>query len=229
MNGRRANRRTIAIALGRRRHPVGELRFEVDGVRQFSMFRYAQSWLDRADAFPLSPSLPLSDQSFWHSGRGGSARSALPGAISDSTPDSWGRGLLRRVRRHSPSELDFLLRMDSDDPLLENATEAVRGVRVVIMNPPFTNRSKMGDKFPKDVQQRMRRRVDNYEGTLVVADPEMEGFVDKNSIGPLFVALADRCLDPADGVLAMIHPTIALTATSGRQERVPSAFTSIRC
>ena len=109
MNGRRANRRIIAVALGRRRHPVGELRFEVDGVRQFSMFRYAQSWLDRADAFPLSPSLPLSDQSFWHSGRGGSARSALPGAISDSTPDSWGRGLLRRVRRHSPSELDFLL------------------------------------------------------------------------------------------------------------------------
>ncbi len=26
MNGRRANRRTIAIALERRRHPVGELR-----------------------------------------------------------------------------------------------------------------------------------------------------------------------------------------------------------
>ena len=109
MNGRRTKRGTVAVALGRNRLPVGELRFEVDGGRQFSMFRYAQSWLDRADAFPLSPDLPLGDQSFWHSGRGGSARSALPGAISDGAPDSWGRGILRRVRRHPPTELDFLL------------------------------------------------------------------------------------------------------------------------
>ena len=109
MTGRRTKRRTIAVALGRNRRPVGELRFEVDGARQFSMFRYAQSWLERDDAFPLSPDLPLSDHSFWHSGRGGAACSALPGAISDGAPDSWGRGLLRRVRRHPPSELDFLL------------------------------------------------------------------------------------------------------------------------
>lgn len=109
MTGRQTRRRTVAVVLGRERHAVGELRFEADGARQFSMFRYAQSWLERDDAFALSPDLPLSDQPFWRSGRGDSLRSALPGAISDGAPDSWGRGLLRKVLRRPPSELDFLL------------------------------------------------------------------------------------------------------------------------
>lgn len=111
------------------------------------------------------------------------------------------------------------LRMVGDDPLLGDAVDAVRNVRIVVMNPPFTNRSNMGEKFPKEVQQRMRKRVDSHDRTLVAADPDMEDFGDKNSIAPLFVALADKCLDPADGLLAMINPTIALTNASGRQER----------
>ena len=112
------------------------------------------------------------------------------------------------------------LRMVGDDPLLGDAVDAVRNVRIVVMNPPFTNRSNMGEKFPKGVQQRMRKRVDGHERTLVAADPEMEDFGDKNSIAPLFVSLADKCLDPTDGLLAMVNPTIALTNASGRQERV---------
>ena len=112
------------------------------------------------------------------------------------------------------------VQMDNEDLLPKGVAAAVKNARIVIMNPPFTNRSKMGEKFPKDVQQAMRKRVDSYDGALVATDPEMEGFGDKNSIRPLFVALADRCLDPADGVLAMINPTIALTSTSGQQERV---------
>ena len=78
----------------------------------------------------------------------------------------------------------------------------------------------MGEKFPKEVQQRMRKRVDSHERTLVAADPEMEDFGDKNSIRQLFVALADKCLDTGNGLLAMVNPTIALTTSSGRQERV---------
>ena len=111
------------------------------------------------------------------------------------------------------------IRMRKDDPMLDSAAAAVQNVRIVIMNPPFTNRSKMGEKFPIAVQQNMRRRVDSYERTLTTVDSEMSGFADKNSIGPLFVALSDKCLDPKSGILAMINPTIALTATSGRLER----------
>ena len=111
------------------------------------------------------------------------------------------------------------MRMSDDDPLLEDAVNAAKNVRVVIMNPPFTNRSKMGEKFPAQTQKAMRLCADALEAEFVRNDPEMDGFTDKNSIGPLFVALAEKCLNPADGALAMINPTIALTATSGRQER----------
>ena len=112
------------------------------------------------------------------------------------------------------------MQMSADDPQLERAVDAARNVRIVIMNPPFTNRAKMGEKFRKDAQSSMRKKADDLEKRLIAADPEFEGFADKNSIRPLFVALADRCLDPVDGMLAMINPTIALTATSGRHERV---------
>ena len=40
-----------------------------------------------------------------------------------------------------------------DDPTLEDAVEAVLGARVVIMNPPFTNREKMGEKFSDGDQE----------------------------------------------------------------------------
>ena len=48
------------------------------------------------------------------------------------------------------------------------------------MNPPFTNRAKMGEKFAdKEVQKRLRDRTDHLENTLVSVDPEMNNFVDK--------------------------------------------------
>ena len=145
------------------------------------------------------------------------------GEVRVGTPELLGQ---RSILRSAGFDLDDenlgseQLRMVEDDPLLGDAVDAVRNVRIVVMNPPFTNRSKMGEKFPKEVQKRMRERVDSHERTLVAVDPEMEDFGDKNSIAPLFVALADKCLDPEEGLLAMINPTIALTTASGRQERV---------
>ena len=96
--------------------------------------------------------------------------------------------------------------------------DAVKDARIVIMNPPFSNRSKMGEKFPKEIQQALRSRADHMERMLVSADPGLTEFGDKNSIRPLFVALAGHCSRP-DGVLTMIEPTIALSAPSGLIER----------
>ena len=43
---------------------------------------------------------------------------------------------------------------------MEDAVDAIKdGVGIVIMNPPFTNRSKMGEKFPAGTQQALRKRV----------------------------------------------------------------------
>ena len=106
----------------------------------------------------------------------------------------------------------------SDDAELEDAVSAVKGARIVIMNPPFTNRAKMGEKFPKDIQQALRSRADAMENVLVGADPELREFVDKNSIEPLFTAIADRIVG-SNGVFAMVNPTIAMSAASALKKR----------
>ena len=107
----------------------------------------------------------------------------------------------------------------SDDAELEDAVDAVKDAHIVVMNPPFSNRNKMGEKFPTGIQQALRSRVDIMEQILTSADPGLMGFSDKNSIRPLFVALADHCVKQHDGVVTMIEPTIALTTPSGLKER----------
>ena len=107
----------------------------------------------------------------------------------------------------------------SDDTELEDAVSAVSNVRIIIMNPPFTNRTKMGEKFPKHIQEALRSRADAMERVLVRADPGLMEFSDKNSIRPLFVALADHVQKRPDGVVSMVNPTIALSTTSGLKER----------
>ena len=111
------------------------------------------------------------------------------------------------------------LQMAQDDPTLEDAVDAVLGARVVIMNPPFTNRSKMGEKFSEGIRRRLRERVDRLEIALVQSDPELEGFVSKTSIGPLFEALAEKCVDAVDGVVAMVWPTIVFTGPAALRVR----------
>ena len=106
-----------------------------------------------------------------------------------------------------------------DDPEVQRAARAAIGARIAIMNPPFTERERMGQKFPKATKERLRQRVDGLEATLVAADPDLDGFVTKRSLRPVFVALADRCVADTDGVLAMILPTVALANHSGALER----------
>ena len=105
-----------------------------------------------------------------------------------------------------------------DDAELEDAVAAVKDARIVIMNPPFTERSKMGEKFTKEAQEALRRRADEMKWLLVNNDKDLD-FGGKTSIAPLFVALADKCARPEDGILTMINPTIALSNPSGTEER----------
>ena len=107
----------------------------------------------------------------------------------------------------------------ANDAELEDAVSSVKDARIIIMNPPFSNRTKMGEKFSKETQIALRQRADVMERNLVQSDPELNDFVDKNSIRPLFVALADKLQRRPEGVVSMINPTIALSATSGLRER----------
>ncbi|MCY4262961.1 MAG: hypothetical protein OXC97_06590, partial [Candidatus Dadabacteria bacterium] len=95
--------------------------------------------------------------------------------------------------------------------LPKGSARSAANARIVIMNPPFTNRAKMAEKFDEPIRKSMLSRVDSIERHLLRADSELEEFISKNSIGPLFEALAEKCLDNENGVLAMIWPTIALS------------------
>ena len=106
-----------------------------------------------------------------------------------------------------------------DNPDLEDAVDAATNAKIVIMNPPFTSREKMGEKFPPEIRKRLRERVDGLERTLVQSDPELDGFVSKTSIGPLFEALAEKCADEADGVVAMVWPSVAFAGPSTQYKR----------
>ena len=111
------------------------------------------------------------------------------------------------------------VQMAQDDPTLEDAVEDVLGAQVVIMNPPFTDRKKMGEKFSDGIRKRLRERVDGLERALVQNDPELDGFVSKTSIGPLFEALAEKCAGAASGVVAMVLPTIVFTGPASLHMR----------
>ena len=105
------------------------------------------------------------------------------------------------------------------DADMEHAVEAAQNARIVIMNPPFTNRVKMGEKFQKADQQALRSRTDYLEQTLVRNDKALEDFVHKTALEPLFTALADKCVSGENGILTMINSTIALSAPSALNKR----------
>ena len=111
------------------------------------------------------------------------------------------------------------LQMAQDDPTLEDAVDSVLSARVLIMNPPYTSREKMGEKFSDVIRRRLRERVDGLERVLVQNDPELDGFVSKTSIGPLFEALAEKCVDAVNGVVAMVRPTVVLAGPTALHMR----------
>lgn len=108
---------------------------------------------------------------------------------------------------------------EGDDAELEDAVDAAKDARIVIMNPPFTNRVGMGDKYPMSIRESLRRRVDAMENKLIQSDSELEGFVNRRSVGPLFEALPDKVMTRDSGVLAMIWPTIAASSPAGMRKR----------
>ena len=112
--------------------------------------------------------------------------------------------------------------LDSCDPEVESAKDSLKGTKIVLMNPPFSNRKKMGEKFPSDVKKCLSQRMDRLVEMAINRNPEMKALINKNSVKPGFVALADQLLNNRDndGVLAMINPTIALSSPSGLEERL---------
>jgi len=79
--------------------PVGEVAMHGNGF----VFRYANSWLARPDAFAIDPlSLPLTPNQY--------SSTRMFGVLDDATPDNWGRRvLLATHKQHPQNEVEWLL------------------------------------------------------------------------------------------------------------------------
>jgi len=102
------------VVLGEGKIPVGRLIFEQDGRREHSTFLYDEEWLGREIGFDLSPQMPRSRSAYHASaqGRASARRDVLAGPFTDTTPDSWGRKLLRKIIGEGATEFDYLIAAD---------------------------------------------------------------------------------------------------------------------
>ncbi|MBQ2262093.1 MAG: HipA domain-containing protein [Loktanella sp.] len=102
------------VALGNGLFPVGRLIFETDGRRAHSTFIYDQEWIDSPRGFDLCPQMPRTSapNHASSSGRDSRKRDVIAGPFADTSPDSWGRKLMRRVLGEEATEFDFLITCD---------------------------------------------------------------------------------------------------------------------
>ena len=86
-----------------------------------------------------------------------------------------------------------------DDGIVEAASE----VDVVLTNPPFVIRDKLGKKFGKAAQIRLRGRIDNLESEVERRAPLFKDFCEGQTTRPLYVLLALLAMKPETGILGV--------------------------
>lgn len=109
----------VDIDLHGRSVPVGRLWWRIRKGRESASFEYDPAWIGHDGRFALEPALALAPGPF-HTPPG----KALFGAIGDSSPDRWGRVLMRRAERRRAErdgraprtlfEIDLLLQVDDE-------------------------------------------------------------------------------------------------------------------
>ena len=91
----------------------------------------------------------------------------------------------------------------------------IRGMDVVLMNPPFTNNEKHGRNFGADEKRRMQKRKLDIKNQIRASDHAAAEMIDSNSVRTFFTPLADALIRRDTGTLGKILPTTACTSTSG--------------
>ena len=118
---------------------------------------------------------------------------------------------------------DSIAGNESADPEMNEAVQDAKNCSIIIANPPFTNRVKMGEKFHPHLQKALRSRVDGLEQTLVENDDGMKYLVNKNALSPLFAGIAEKCANQNNGIFTAIQPTVAMIGASGIGQRITLA------
>jgi serine/threonine-protein kinase HipA len=114
----------IEVRIGGGATKVGTLLFDQKGQKETSAFTYERDWLENPRAFPIAPSMPLREATFYTTQIGNA--SSLPGPIADSTPDSWGREVIK-MKRGGGHLTDFDYLIESDDFLRSGALRYFEG------------------------------------------------------------------------------------------------------
>jgi serine/threonine-protein kinase HipA len=105
---------TLDVHIGEAAIRVGTLRFEGRG-REHSVFTYDDAWIQHPAGFPISPTMPFRQNTYFVTKGSDTHSSAFPGPISDTTPDAWGRAIVHRdeAPRDRPiNDLDYLTAVD---------------------------------------------------------------------------------------------------------------------
>ncbi len=89
----------VSISLGNENIKIGKLWFHAKNNKGNSSFEYDKEWLNHPEKFALEPALNLTEGVF-HTGQ----EMSLFGAIGDSSPDRWGRVLMRRMEASKAKE-----------------------------------------------------------------------------------------------------------------------------
>lgn len=117
----------VTVCIGQQGREVGQLGYARKGQRESSSFVYLPQWLAFAEAFEVSPDLPLGPNRQFRKARS-KHDSVFHFAIADTAPDGWGcrviaRDHARRRREGGPAgaavpaaltEWDYLLGVDDE-------------------------------------------------------------------------------------------------------------------
>lgn len=219
----------VYVDLNTRPQLVGRIWSHYRGGSESASFEYDASWLSHPDRFMLEPGLPLKNGSF-HT----EADKALFGSFGDSTPDRWGRNLIRRTEQlrsrveNSPirtyTELDYLVSVNDECRqgalrYSEKEGDPFLSVKFTPQAAPISELPKLltaSDNFfnEKETEQELGLLLE-YGSTLGGARPKLS-LLDGN--GDLSIAKLPR---PDDDDPIVLWEAVALTLAGQSGIQIP--------
>ena len=95
----------------------------------------------------------------------------------------------------------------------------LKDLDVVIMNAPFTDNVKRGQKFDDDIRSMMQHRELWIRDQVEATDQQVKDVINSNSIRSFFTPLGNRLLSDNKATFAAVIPTTACLGASGLPER----------
>ena len=106
-----------------------------------------------------------------------------------------------------------------DEPGSSKPPPDVQDVDVVLMNPPFTNNEKRGQRYAAATVNRMREREGLIKQRVADLDSGAGSVIDSTSVETFFAPLAESLINDSNGVLGQIMPTTACTGAAAAEKR----------